>query len=60
MLDELRREDRCDHVEVCVKKADTEAIRLYKKHGFVYPGYVDEDVPDALNMIRRPDGATAA
>ena len=53
ILDELRREGRYDHVEVCVKKADAEAIRLYEKHGFTDSGYVDEDVPDALNMICR-------
>ena len=53
ILDLLRREGRYDHVEVCVKKADTTAIRLYEKHGFVDSGYVDEDVPDALNLICR-------
>jgi diamine N-acetyltransferase len=51
ILDELRKEGHFDHVELCVKKADTEAIRLYEKHGFVDSGYVDEDLPDSLNMI---------
>ena len=51
ILDELRKEGHYDHVELCVKKADTEAIRLYEKHGFVDSGYVDEDLPDSLNMI---------
>lgn len=51
ILDELRTENHYDHVELCVKKADTEAIRLYEKHGFVDSGYVDEDLPDSLNMI---------
>ena len=51
ILDELRKEGRYDHVELCVKKADTEAIRLYGKHGFTDSGYVDEDLPDSLNMI---------
>ena len=51
ILDELRAEGHYDHVEVCVKKADTEAIRLYEKHGFTDSGYVDEDAPDSLNMI---------
>ncbi|MBR2122271.1 MAG: GNAT family N-acetyltransferase [Lachnospiraceae bacterium] len=51
ILEELRREGHYDHVEVCVKKTDAEAIRLYEKHGFVDSGYIDEDVPDALNMI---------
>ena len=51
ILDELRKEGHYDHVELCVKKADTEAIRLYEKHGFVDSGYIDEDLPDSLNMI---------
>ncbi len=51
VLDELRSENHYDHVELCVKKADTEAIRLYKKLGFRDSGYVDEDLPDSLNMI---------
>jgi len=51
ILDELRTENHYDHVELCVKKADTEAIRLYEKHGFADSGYIDEDLPDSLNMI---------
>ena len=51
ILDELRKEGRFDHVELCVKKADTAAIKLYEKYGFKDSGYVDEDLPDSLNMI---------
>ncbi|MBP5726138.1 MAG: GNAT family N-acetyltransferase [Clostridia bacterium] len=51
ILDELRAENHYDHVELCVKKADAEAIRLYEKHGFTDSGYIDEDLPDSLNMI---------
>ena len=51
ILEELQKEGHYDHVELCVKKADIEAIRLYEKHGFVDSGYVDEDLPDSLNMI---------
>ena len=36
-----------------MKKDDAEAIRLYAKHGFVDSGYIDEDLPDSLNMICR-------
>ena len=36
-----------------LKKKDLEAIRLYKKHGFVDSGFIDEAVPDALNLICR-------
>ena len=51
ILDELRKENHYDYVELCVKKEDTEAIRLYEKCGFRDSGYIDEDVPDSLNMI---------
>ena len=51
ILDELRKEGHYDHVEVCVKKADIEAIRLYEKHGFVDSGYIDDNVPDSINLI---------
>ena len=51
ILAELRKEGHFDHVEVCVKKADTAAIRLYEKHGFTDSGYVDESVPDSVNLI---------
>ena len=51
LLEDLRRENHYDHVELCVKKADSEAIHLYEKLGFVDSGYVDEDLPDSLNMI---------
>jgi diamine N-acetyltransferase len=51
ILDELRKEGHFDHVEVCVKKEDAEAIHLYEKHGFMDSGFVDEDLPDSVNMI---------
>ena len=51
ILDELREEGHFDHVEVCVKKEDTSAIRLYEKHGFRDSGYADPDTPDSVNMI---------
>ena len=53
ILNELRKEGHYDHVEVCVKKDDSAAIRLYEKSGFVDSGYIDEDAPDSLNMICR-------
>ena len=51
ILDDLRAEGHYDHVEVCVKMDDAEAIHLYKKLGFVDSGYIDEDVPDAYNLV---------
>ncbi len=53
ILDELRKEAHFDHVEVCVKKEDAEAIHLYEKCGFADSGYIDEDAPDSVNMICR-------
>ena len=51
ILDELRRENHYGHVELCVKKEDAAAIHVYEKCGFTDSGYIDEDVPDSLNMI---------
>ena len=51
ILEELRKESHYDHVEVCVKKDDAEAIRLYEKYGFTDSGYIDEEAPDSLNLI---------
>ena len=51
ILDELRKEAHYDHVEVCVKKNDVKAIRLYEKHGFKDSAYIDPDIQDAVNLI---------
>ena len=51
ILDELRKENHYDHVEVCVKKEDVKARHVYEKYGFADSGYIDEDMPDSLNMI---------
>lgn len=53
VLDRLRQEGRWPTVEVCVKKADAPALRVYEKAGFVDSGYVDPEVPDALNLVYR-------
>ena len=53
ILNKLRGEAHFDHVEVCVKKEDTEAIGLYEKHGFADSGYIDDAIPDTINMICR-------
>ncbi|MBO4360014.1 MAG: GNAT family N-acetyltransferase [Eubacteriaceae bacterium] len=52
ILDELRADARFDRVEVCVKKDDAAAIHLYGKWGFIDSEYMDEDVPDCVNMVR--------
>ena len=53
IIDELKAEGHYDHVEVCVKMEDVEAIHVYEKLGFTDTGYIDEDVPDAYNLIYR-------
>ncbi|NMB07303.1 MAG: hypothetical protein GX981_02800, partial [Tissierellia bacterium] len=37
--------------EVCVKKEDVNAIKLYKKIGFIDTGYIDPNVEDAYNLV---------
>ena len=49
----LKKEGRFDHVEICVKKGDFSAIKLYEKVGFKDSGYVDENLLDCVNMIYR-------
>ena len=51
LLSELEKERKYDSVEVCVKKDDAAALRVYEKAGFVDTGYADEDAPDSLNLI---------
>lgn len=51
ILNYLKTEKRFDRVEICVKKADIPAIKLYEKAGFKNSGYFDESVPDCVNLI---------
>ena len=53
ILDELKKEHHYDHVEVCVDKEDAPALRVYEKCGFVDSGFIDEDLPDSMNLICR-------
>ena len=50
ILSELEAERKYDSVEVCVKKDDAAALRIYEKAGFRDTGYVDENAPDCLNL----------
>ena len=49
----LAAERKYDCVEVCVKRDDKAALRVYEKVGFVDTGYVDDDAPDCLNLMYR-------
>ena len=51
ILSELEKERKYPCVEVCVKKEDAAALRVYEKAGFVDTGYVDEDALDCLNLM---------
>ena len=51
ILSELEAERKYPCVEVCVKRADTVALHVYEKAGFVDTGYVDEDAPDCRNLM---------
>lgn len=55
ILDRLAAEGKYDCVEVCVKRADSAALRVYGRTGFADTGYVDPDAPDCLNLIYRFD-----
>lgn len=50
LLSELRAERKYGCVEVCVKRVDAAALRLYEKLGFTDTGYVDENAPDCFNL----------
>ena len=44
----LSAERKYEAIEICVKKEDKQAIKVYSGAGFVDTGYVDPDVPDSL------------
>ena len=51
ILERLRAEGKYGCVEVCVKRDDGPALRLYGRAGFADTGYVDPDAPDCLNLM---------
>ena len=53
ILSDLAAERKYDCVEVCVKKDDAAALRVYEKTGFCDTGYVDETAPDCRNLVCR-------
>ena len=53
ILAELEKEGKYPCAEVCVKKENAAALRLFEKLGFTDTGYVEPDVPDCLNLTYR-------
>ncbi len=51
ILSVLEKEGKYGCAEVCVKMTDAAAIHVYEKTGFVDTGYIDDDVPDCLNLM---------
>lgn len=51
ILDFLKQEGKYAGVEVCVNREDAVALHIYEKAGFVDSGYIDDDLPDCLNLI---------
>ncbi len=47
----LKAEQKYNCVEVCVNKDNSPALRLFEKACFEDTGYIDENVPDCLNLM---------
>jgi len=47
----LQDEGKYNCVEVCVSKSNAAALRVFEKIGFKDTGYIDNDVPDCLNLM---------
>ena len=53
ILKRLAHEGKYGCVEVCVRRDDPAARRLYEKAGFSDTGYIDPDAPECLNLMYR-------
>ncbi len=47
----LGQEGKYADAEVCVNKENAAALRMYENVGFIDTGYIDENLPDCLNLM---------
>ena len=48
VIDILENERKYEAIEICVKREDAQAIKVYSNAGFIDTGYVDPNEPDSL------------
>lgn len=53
ILTQLSKERKFECVEVCVNKANIPALHMYQKVGFADTGYIDDSMPECLNLRYR-------
>lgn len=51
ILEQLRRDNQYDCVEVCVRQDDLAALHLYESEGFLNTGYTDPNAADCKNLM---------
>lgn len=51
LIRRLQKERKYPQIELCVKKENKRAIRLYASVGFADSGYVDPETPGSLCMV---------
>lgn len=55
ILKQLQKERKYERVDVCVHMNNAAALRMFKKVGFQDTGFLDESVPDCLNLFYQFD-----
>ncbi|SHI66036.1 GNAT family N-acetyltransferase [Lutispora thermophila] len=51
IISRLQNEGKFNCVEACVSKSNAPALHVLKKIGFKDTGYIDDDLPNCLNLI---------
>lgn len=46
----LIMENRFNRIDVCIDKNNVIAIKLFKSKGFLDTGYIDEEIPNCINL----------